>query len=921
MQSFPSEAKFKLPWRTYQARILKELEGLLSDNHLHVVAAPGSGKTVLGLEVVLRLNNPTLVLAPTLAIRDQWVERLVALFLEERAIEWISKDIKAPKFFTVSTYQGLHSAMTGQDDKEGEEDEELDDELLALKKNKRRVRKTETIEIISLLNSIGIKTVVVDEAHHLRSQWWKSLTRCIKKLDNPVILALTATPPFDVSESEWKRYRQLCGPVDAEVSVPELVLEKNLCPHQDYIMFSIPSINETNKILKFRNSVREFTKGLYTNKEFIEYLIKHPWIVNPDDCIEDILTNPSYFSSILVFLNHLKIPIPLNALEIIVSSPKETIPTFDYEWLEILLTGLIYGDENQDEELPPFIVEIKRELIQIGALERRIINLRSVKEIERILRRSISKLNSINKIVELEYQALEENLRMVILTDYIRKEFLPRSESDETPLSKIGVVPIFENIRRNLPTGLKLGVLSGSIVIIPSASEEMFNKCSIDCEILLSAVKISKLPYTDDFSTVNLKGINREKIVQIMTKLFSRGGINVLIGTKALLGEGWDAPSINSLILASVVGSYMLSNQMRGRAIRTEPKNPSKTANVWHLVTIEPKTSKEEIFGEHESNEDLNTILRRFKAFVGVSFKEPLIESGVSRLNIGRPPFTNDEIRVLNEMMRERAIDRTKMREEWDKALKKGETGIKLVQNLKARKEHFPRSIIFLNSIESIIREGLLIISFVFIFGAYAFNEVLFESFFSSYEILFIIILILILIAILAGLPRFSKAVWLFIRHGSVESSITQVCKALLKSLCLAGIIKTNFNDSTIKIEKSEDGTFYCHLEGPTNREKAIFLESLQEILDPIENPRYILVRKSLFLNRLGRVDYHAVPTVLGVRKRFALIFAEIWEKYVGKMDLVYTRTRSGRALLLKARNHSLSTAFIPRTERISRWC
>ena len=30
-----------------------------------------------------------------------------------------------------------------------------------------------------------------------------------------------------------------------------------------------------------------------------------------------------------------------------------------------------------------------------------------------------------------------------------------------------------------------------------------------------------------------------------------------LVGTQALLGEGWDAPSVNTLVLASYVGSYM----------------------------------------------------------------------------------------------------------------------------------------------------------------------------------------------------------------------------------------------------------------------------------------------------------------------------------------------------------------------------
>ena len=73
--------------------------------------------------------------------------------------------------------------------------------------------------------------------------------------------------------------------------------------------------------------------------------------------------------------------------------------------------------------------------------------------------------------------------------------------------------------------------------------------------------------------------------MNLISKLFAEGKIQIIIGTKSLLGEGWDEPSINSLILASFVGSYMLSNQMRGRAIRVN-ENLRKTANVWHLVCV-----------------------------------------------------------------------------------------------------------------------------------------------------------------------------------------------------------------------------------------------------------------------------------------------------------------------------------------------
>ncbi|MFW9837999.1 MAG: DEAD/DEAH box helicase family protein, partial [Candidatus Thorarchaeota archaeon] len=107
MMEFPKEVKFRSIWRSYQARVLSELDQHLDDNKLHVVAAPGSGKTVLGLEVVHRINRPTLILAPTLAIRDQWIQRLVELYLPKNAKtpEWISRDLTDLGFITVATYQ------------------------------------------------------------------------------------------------------------------------------------------------------------------------------------------------------------------------------------------------------------------------------------------------------------------------------------------------------------------------------------------------------------------------------------------------------------------------------------------------------------------------------------------------------------------------------------------------------------------------------------------------------------------------------------------------------------------------------------------------------------------------------------------------------------------------------------------------
>ncbi|MGE5598779.1 MAG: DEAD/DEAH box helicase family protein, partial [Bacteroidota bacterium] len=208
MRYFPQTVYFRKTWRSYQARVLDRLQDHLVDDRLHVVAPPGSGKTVLGLEIVRRLNRPTLILAPTLIIRDQWIERFVQLFLPEGADKpaWITTDLKKPGFLTVATYQAVHTAYAG-------ERPSADTAGTANRVGGRD-------ELIKKLSAVGIRTLVVDEAHHLRSAWWRSLVEVRDALVDLKVVALTATPPYDVTIAEWERYQEFCGPVDYEIAVP-----------------------------------------------------------------------------------------------------------------------------------------------------------------------------------------------------------------------------------------------------------------------------------------------------------------------------------------------------------------------------------------------------------------------------------------------------------------------------------------------------------------------------------------------------------------------------------------------------------------------------------------------------------------------------------------------------------------------------
>ncbi|MHA1684288.1 MAG: DEAD/DEAH box helicase family protein [Promethearchaeota archaeon] len=843
MKGFPKGMKFKYPWRPYQGEILKDLESHLSDNKLHVVAAPGSGKTVLGLEVLRQLDKPTLVLAPSVAIKDQWVDRLVELFLgdpDERP-SWISKDIKNPGFFTVSTYQGLHVAYKQKnvEEKNEDADEEEDEGSRKKKKSSKKVKK---VDVIKELKKTGIQTIVVDEAHHLRTAWWRSLSAVIENLDNPTTLALTATPPYDVDPAEWKRYSDLCGAIDAEINVPELVKAKNLCPHQDYVHFCTPNEEEMQIIRDFEKNVDKFLADLIDTPEFTHLIMNHHWIKHPNDHVEDILDNPALYSSMLIYMKYAKVEIPKQAIELVAgeNNSVSNIPVINNYWMGVLLSG-IFGDPDGQGKLPPEVEALRKQLHQIGAIEKRHVSLNLNDKVAKLLATSLSKMDSIEEIVKAEHKAMKDKLRMVVLTDYIRKNMLPASPEDMEPPNKIGVVPIFETIRRMKVKGLKLGVLTGGLIYVPAGTEKLVKEAMKSLDLDEGLVKFKDLKFTRDFIEVDFQSRADARKVAIITEVFINGGIHVLVGTKSLLGEGWDAPVVNSLVLATFVGSFMFSNQMRGRAIRTVRGDPGKNANIWHLVCIMPDNET--------PGDDYAIMERRFKAFVGISQDSDLIQNGIQRLALPTPPFSKNKLEEINQKTMKAAMDRKGMIRRWNTSLEKGGSAHKLVEKV-------------------IVKEN------------YALKRLV--------------------------IPR-----------GFKKAGFDDIATVLLKVLCGTDTIKSKFYDLRVEVEK-EAGEYNAYLKGGTRKEQSLFLSSLEEIIDPPENQKYLIA--GLKRNKIDMDRLYAIPKILCRKKGWAQYYSDKWAQHVSKNELIYTRTKEGRLILLKARNKSTYERDRNRAERLSRW-
>lgn len=665
------QLSFKGQWRQYQQRILDKSESFMGDGKIHLVAAPGSGKTTLGIEFIRRFGNPTLILVPTVTIRQQWVDRIKQAFLSDanQAEQLISQDLKRPKMITVATYQALHSSMNqvvGDGLIEDTDDTAQQEHF-----------NFQDFDIRKTFEDKDLGTLCLDECHHLRNEWWKSLEIFRKSFPKIKMISLTATPPYEGEPALWERYISMCGEIDEEITVPELVKEGTLCPHQDYVYFAFPTMEERTQLDQFEKQKLNFLTKLSTDINFSNTIQSSPALSNQisDD---ELLANPKYLSAILIFLRSKELPFPQRFQELLAA---KALPTFTLEWFETLLNGIIFQVPNWFGFTEEALNQLKSDLKANGLIERNQVKLIRNKKQDVLLNQSLGKLNAVRDIFKAEYQALGSNLRQLVLTDFIRKDFQVHLGDKNAQFTQLGVLSYFESIRREMieqSWTVPVAVLTGSLVIIPTSAKEHLERLIPNSR--LSYDVIGQLSQ-EDYLKVSISGSYHD-LVTALTQLFQDGYIKVIIGTKSLLGEGWDAPCVNSLILASFVGSFMLSNQMRGRAIRVWPDNPNKTSNIWHLVSINLSPRRWFEFQDDEEkydetlelrlyglSPDLDLLDRRMTQFLGLHYQEPTIESGIDRLDLNQLTFSQKGLEKLNQNAITLSQKRQELKDRWQEAL------------------------------------------------------------------------------------------------------------------------------------------------------------------------------------------------------------------------------------------------------------
>ena len=880
-------ASYRGAFRDYQRHLLKRLEDDLDERKLNIVTPPGSGKVLLGLEIIRSIGDPCLIVSSTEVMRNHWGEHFVTEFLpekeQERRDHYVSYDLKKPALLTSVTYEILHAAFQKGEVKDGEQTVSFAD-----------------TNIIREMQECGVHTVLLDEPHHLDSRWMDSLESFLGVLGGEFrVITLVATPPFDLHNSDWERYENLCGEITEEIHIPDLVKGRALCPHQDYVYFNYPTEEESEGILGYRTRVDlavaeavtlPFVGGLgrrisqMYNRKKTEFLYSHHEAVVG---LMEMLHEYGYRIDLKVY-SHLtgrKTVAPLTA-----DAAQHAI--------NLLLESQTLLRDGEKEQLINLFTEYR-------VMDHYRVQLAQTPKVRRTLMTSVGKLDSIVSITKGERSHMGDALRQIILTDPVKDTEMEKIGQKATP-SHVSLVSVFETLTEKIPE-TPVGCLTDTCAILPATLSE---------SVGLSGEAVTVEPI-DNTAYARYTFASASDKIAVTARLFKDGHILVLIGSADAMGDGWDDSFVNTLILSAFNSSMVEANRIRGRVIHASKAEPNKTAHIWHLVTVEHAYSAKDnpalrlasrLTADSEGGlaTDYRHLSRRFECYMGPNLTTGDLENGIERLGLKTVPG-KDSMNSVNDTLLERVGDREDLREAWQSAMEDTTRPISETRVPKAAKVPVftpYNTLLFLTAL-AVLFGGLYAIYFL---TAALILYVFFNSglIVTAAVLVVIILLAATIVAVIFAILFILHFLPLLINHISASASIRSLSRSILRTLKDIGEINKN---AVMIMETLPDKSGYrLYIDDCSHDEQITFQKAIAEFFSPISNPRYILVRGGWFRKLFWRWSF-ACPSVISKSDIWIKVFEKHIRRSMGIMKFQYTRRDPGRKYLIVARNKSYLNA------------
>jgi superfamily II DNA or RNA helicase len=907
-----SETRWPGHLRPYQLAALEALDnGWAAGRHrAWVVLPPGSGKTLVGLEAARRLSRKTVVFVPNTAIQSQWAAHWTGYGGGAGITRDLGNDVN------VLTYQSL--AVFDADAETDEEGRERG--LIRLLHDNGR-------ELIAALRAAGPLTLVLDECHHLLDVWGRLLAEVLDQLPDALVIGLTATPPAVLTPEEAKLVDALFGVPVLGASIPALVRQGYLAPFTELAWLTTPTPVEAAYIAGEAQRFAELTTDLlepgFATVAFLEWLdarlvSRTASTGEPVDWDRIAKDEPAVAAAALRFHHTGLLELPPGAR---LREEHRHSPAAE-DWVALL------GDYVRHCLLPSAhpkdtdaVEAIKRALPAVGyQLTKR--GIRSARSpVDRVLARSAAKTHGAVEIAAAEAAALGDRLRCLVLCDHERAgATLPARLRDVLDAEAGSAWLMLENLVADPRTrSLNPMLVTGRTVAASEETARSFAGGDLTIE-----------PVGGGLALITGSWSSRTWVPRV-TAFFESGRCQVLVGTRALLGEGWDARGVNTLIDLTTATTPTSVVQTRGRAVRLDPTWPEKTASTWTVVCVTDRHPK--------GAADWGRFVRKHHGYL-VATPDGEIVSGVAHVDPSFSPYSPplvESFDAVNAAMLMRAQDRPATLAAWRLGSPFRDELVHTVRVRTARTAEIvaaqdrpgppeavpaercaqpapdswsagpadPVETMWFAGGAATLLSGAALIGLMVNGSGSAYLEHLAE----------VITALLAVLGVGWGvtvrLPQTRAARRL--DELSAGPSAELFAYAVADGLAAAELSRRGAEGVTVRPEP--DGTYRFALADVDAATSERFAEALDEVLSPIASPRYVVPRYVVgtrtggdrqrrardWLRDRAEADgvvYHAVPSVFGQNRKRTEAFVRAWNTWVSGGSAVYAASPEGAGVL-----------------------
>ncbi|MCW3012909.1 MAG: hypothetical protein JWO02_1, partial [Solirubrobacterales bacterium] len=481
---------------------------------------------------------------------------------------------------------------------------------------------------LAALREAGVGCVVLDECHHLSGLWGRVVRHVLQELGDPHVVALTATPDWYPTRTEAELLDAIHGEVDFQVPTPAVVRDGFLAPYVTLAAFCEPTVDEHATLRLHDEALQLLVDDVLlfaavdprtqTDLSFITWaMARLARRSESGDGEQEVLSWQRAFS---------RWPAQLTAAARIArayglepEAPVEEAfceaPTSD-DWRTAIgdwVVGSLRRAGGPESEA--MVQAIDRRLRPLGwALNRWGVR-RIQSATDQVVMHSQAKLACTRQILASEARARRRVVAAVVC------------EVAGGDGRVMGVREVIQDLAAAAMGDLRCVGISAQGVWAPAAG--------VAALIDTLGPGWRAVPSTtcgpgvrDLVPPPGLDGGTGGWVLAV-TDALRDGGLDVLVGTRGLLGEGWNCPALTTLVDLTTATTSVAVEQLRGRPLRLDPADPGKVATVWDVVCVAA--------GLADGHRDYERFARRHE-HLHAPCLDGVIERGVSHVDAALSP-------------------------------------------------------------------------------------------------------------------------------------------------------------------------------------------------------------------------------------------------------------------------------------------